>query len=62
MDLSDLLDLKGNDTFLPDLIFIVNILAKPQHKTTSDIPSIINLFQSEWDSLMLETYTLKKHL
>ena len=29
---------------------------------TSDIPSIINLFQSEWDAMMLETYTLKKHL
>jgi len=30
--------------------------------TATSIPSMLQLFQNEWDALMLETYTLKQHL
>jgi len=40
----------------------INTVAKPRPLTATSIPGLIGLFQNEWDELMLETYTLKKHL
>jgi len=40
----------------------INTIAKPRPLTATSIPGLIGLFQNEWDELMLETYTLKKHL
>lgn len=36
--------------------------AKPRPLETSSIPSILHLMQSEWDTLMLESFNLKKDL
>ncbi|CAG8579554.1 3908_t:CDS:2 [Acaulospora morrowiae] len=33
---------------------------KPRPPTLTSIPSLLAVFQNEWDSLMLETYTLKQ--
>lgn len=35
---------------------------QPRTQTGTSIPGLINLLQSEWDSLMLEIHTLKQHL
>lgn len=35
---------------------------KPRPQASTSIPGLINLLQSEWDSLMLEIHTLKEHL
>jgi len=35
---------------------------KPRMVTTTSIPGLLSLFQNEWDAVMLETFTLKKHL
>eukprot|EP01111_Echinosteliopsis_oligospora_P002455 TRINITY_DN1366_c0_g1_i1.p1 TRINITY_DN1366_c0_g1~~TRINITY_DN1366_c0_g1_i1.p1 ORF type:complete len:497 (-),score=186.88 TRINITY_DN1366_c0_g1_i1:32-1522(-) len=46
-----------------DLIPIkVNKTVKPRPAAATSIPGMLALFQSEWDSLMLETYNLKQHL
>jgi len=46
----DLLDVKTNP------------IVKPRPAAASSVPGILQLFQNEWDSLMLEGYTLKKQL
>jgi pre-mRNA-processing factor 19 len=35
---------------------------KPRPVAATSIPSMLQLFQNEWDAMMLETYTLKQHL
>jgi pre-mRNA-processing factor 19 len=35
---------------------------KPRAVPAASIPGMLGIFQSEWDSLMAETFTLKKHL
>jgi len=37
-------------------------LIKPRPAKATSIPSMINLFQNEWDALMLESYALKEQL
>lgn len=44
------------------LTIVVNKTVKPRPVTATSIPSMLQLFQNEWDALMLETYTLKQHL
>jgi pre-mRNA-processing factor 19 len=46
----DLLALKSNESM------------KPRPPSAASIPGMIQLFQNEWDALMLETFTLKQHL
>jgi pre-mRNA-processing factor 19 len=46
----DLLPIKGSQS------------VKPRPITATSLPSLLSLFQNEWDSLMLETYNLKKEL
>jgi len=48
---------------LEDLIPVKTSKAvKPRPVTATSIPSMLQLFQNEWDALMLETFTLKQHL
>jgi len=40
----------------------VNKVVKPRPTTATSVPSMLQIFQNEWDALMLETYTLKEQL
>ena len=46
----DLIDLKSSRT------------VRPRPPTLTSIPSLLSVFQNEWDALVLETYTLRQHL
>ena len=35
---------------------------KPRPVNTSGVPQLLTILQNEWDSLMLETFSLKQHL
>ena len=35
---------------------------RPRPPTLTSIPSLLSVFQNEWDALALETYTLRKEL
>lgn len=39
-----------------------NKVVKPRPVATASIPSMLQIFQNEWDAVMLETYTLKQQL
>eukprot|EP00761_Pharyngomonas_kirbyi_P012316 gb/GECH01012343.1/.p1 GENE.gb/GECH01012343.1/~~gb/GECH01012343.1/.p1 ORF type:complete len:471 (+),score=114.27 gb/GECH01012343.1/:1-1413(+) len=48
---------------LDDLVAVKsNPNVKPRPASATSIPGMLQLFQNEWDSLMLETFTMKKHL
>jgi len=51
LTLSDLVDLQ-----------MLNKAVKPRPATATSIPALLQLFQNEWDALMLETYKLKQHV
>lgn len=51
LGISDLIPLK-----------VSNPVIRPRPPTATSIPSLISLFQNEWDALMLETYSLKNQL
>ncbi|KAG9301167.1 hypothetical protein G9A89_012550 [Geosiphon pyriformis] len=52
----------GEDTVEEDLVDIkINPkTVKPRPASLTSVPSLISAFQTEWDSLMLETYELKQ--
>lgn len=53
----------GDELSIEDLKDVkVNKAVKPRPLTATSIPGLLNLFQNEWDDLMLETHTLKSHL
>ena len=35
---------------------------RPRPPTLTSIPSLLSIFQNEWDALALETHTLRQHL
>lgn len=37
-------------------------IVKPRPPTLTSIPSLLSVFQNEWDALALETYNLRQHL
>ena len=37
-------------------------IVRPRPPTLTSIPSLLSVFQSEWDALALETYKLRQHL
>jgi len=39
-----------------------NKIVRPRPPSATSVPGMLQLLQSEWDALMLETYTLKQHL
>jgi pre-mRNA-processing factor 19 len=47
---ADLMPLQGNSAI------------QPRPPSATSVPGLIQLFQTEWDAVMLETYTLKQHL
>lgn len=48
---------------LEDIIPLqVNKTVKPRPINATSIPSLITVFQNEWDAMMLETFSLKSHL
>ncbi|KAF2073525.1 hypothetical protein CYY_005174 [Polysphondylium violaceum] len=51
----------GEPLSINDLVTVkVGKVVKPRPTTATSIPSMLQLFQNEWDSLMLETFTLKQ--
>ncbi|EPS44539.1 hypothetical protein H072_1467 [Dactylellina haptotyla CBS 200.50] len=50
LKLEDLVDLKTDRT------------VRPRPPTVTSIPSLLSVFQNEWDALALETYTLRQQL
>ncbi|MCJ1380022.1 hypothetical protein MMC17_003125 [Xylographa soralifera] len=50
LTINDLIDLKSSHT------------VRPRPPTLTSIPSLLSVFQNEWDALALETYTLKQQL
>merc|ERR1719228_1316147 len=49
--MSDLVDLQ-----------LMNKAVKPRPASATSTPSLLQLFQNEWDALMMETYKLKQHV
>merc|ERR1719334_3121604 len=41
---------------------VTNKAVKPRPASATSIPSLLQLFQNEWDALMLESYKLKQHV
>merc|ERR1719334_1229180 len=41
---------------------LMNKAVPPRPASATSIPSLLQLFQNEWDAPMLETYKLKKHV
>lgn len=53
----------GEDLTTDDLIDIQSQrVVRPRPPTLTSIPSLLSVFQEEWDALALETYTLQQNL
>lgn len=53
----------GEDLTVDDLIELKNArVVRPRPPTLTSIPSLLSIFQEEWDALALETYTLRQTL
>ena len=53
----------GEELTTDDLIELRSArISKPKPPTHTSIPSLLSAFQNEWDSLALETYSIREHL
>ena len=53
----------GEELTVEDLIDLrTSRTVRPRPPTLTSIPSLLGVFQEEWDTLALETYTLKQNL
>lgn len=53
----------GEELSVEDLIDLkTSRVVKPRPPTLTSIPSLLSVFQNEWDALALESYTLKQSL
>jgi pre-mRNA-processing factor 19 len=53
----------GEDMTVDDLVELKSSrVVRPRPPTLTSIPSLLGVFQEEWDALALETYTLKQTL
>lgn len=53
----------GEELTVEDLIDLrTSRIVRPRPPTLTSIPSLLGVFQEEWDALALETYTLKQNL
>lgn len=53
----------GQDLSLDDLIALqTSKVVRPRAPAAASIPGVLKIMQSEWDALMLETYSLKQNL
>lgn len=53
----------GEDLALEDLVELKSSrTVRPRPPTLTSIPSLLGVFQNEWDALALETFTLRQHL
>jgi len=63
LETSDKCPFTGEPLTKNDLIDVqVNHLVRPRPAKATSIPSMINLFQNEWDAVMLESFALKEQL
>ena len=55
--------MNGEDLTSDDLIDLqLPRVVRPRPPTLTSIPSLLSVFQNEWDALALETFTLRQHL
>lgn len=55
--------MNGEELTTDDLIDIkTQRVVRPRPPTLTSIPSLLSIFQEEWDALALETYTLQQNL
>lgn len=55
--------MNGDELNTDDLIDIkTQRVVRPRPPTLTSIPSLLSIFQEEWDALALETYTLQQNL
>ena len=53
----------GDELRMDDLIELTsNRVVKPRPPTLTSIPSLLSVFQNEWDALALETYAVRQQL
>lgn len=53
----------NEDLTLEDLVDLKSPrVVRPRPPTLTSIPSLLSVFQNEWDALALETYTLQQNL
>jgi pre-mRNA-processing factor 19 len=53
----------NEDLSLEDLVELKSPrVVRPRPPTLTSIPSLLSVFQNEWDALALETYTLQQNL
>lgn len=57
----DYVELKGKFLLSTDLIIVPEI-ARPRPANLTSLPSLLSVFQTEWDAIALETFTLRKQL
>jgi pre-mRNA-processing factor 19 len=45
-----------------DILILVPDVARPRPANLTSLPSLLQVFQSEWDAIALETFALRKQL